>query len=216
MVHWSHHSLKRGNCLRVAMNRISNLSAVVFEPRLGKLIVERNRQCSNDGFIIKETKVPMQIGAWKFHTANIGAEFEPGTNNTYFAIRRKYIHQDVLDWSERSEEDRFRYYNPDELFFGQFHSFIHMELPEWNEGDKLHSIGRCTLWQPILALHLSGKPIINIQETHIHRKNNTAYHVKTEYIMLNRVETAAALIPVMEDDHVTPRKDHYIAIALRV
>jgi hypothetical protein len=219
VVHWSRHALLKKNCSRVAFGRKSNWSGDILEPRLGSVIVRRNHNRKNDGVVIKQTMISTQIGAWKFHTAEAKSPFEPGTNSTYFAIRRKYIPREHEFWYDErwnNDEDREKLWDPEELVFGQFHSFLHFSLPEWLPGDTEHSIGRCTLWAPIKAVHASGLPVINMTVCLIHNKDNSGPDLKTEYVPLNRIETAVAIVPLVEKDNVTVRPDHYIAMALQV
>lgn len=211
----------RNNCRVLYKKRISHIVERVFTPLLGATVVARNVgkpnafRCTGT---INNTSV--RIGPWKFVASDFQAgEFKPGVCHSYFSIRAENIPHE-REWFAREggpitgrvcgrKKDK---YKQDELYYGQFHRFVHLSIPGWN--DKVHQLGRCTLWRACTKQRGTGLPVINRDQPVMYLDAKQKPR-KMEWIPLVHVETIVAFGPLVEE-FARPITNQYVAMQCQI
>ena len=196
----------------------------LFPTLIGKIQTTKGYRCTHLSFICRAINITsaLSIGPWTFRATGVKSLFKSGACNQYFAIRRGYVHEE-LDWLEREparrmEDPEYMDYDPREIVYGRFHRFMTLELPDWNEGDRMHHIGRCTLWRARpeenshKARHLTLPPVIDWKRPLVFKGKDDhpdyAANRRCRFVPLQHILAAVALAPMVGHfaDRVHARK----------
>lgn len=179
----------------------AKVSGRVFKRMIGAAACARNVNKPNSFKCQGTTTSAVQIGPWKFQTMpkpkkNKPVVVKPGTSHAYFAIRIRFVPH-FMEWAARYPERAGEDFDPDKLLFGQFHRFVQLKIPQWNDADREHELGECTLWESLENQTGSDLPIIDLGDD-LRLDDEAAVNRKVQYIPLQRVETIAAIGPVVQ------------------
>ena len=110
-------------------------------PMLGGEILDRNRGRRSD-FTCIGTNSAVQIGMWKFTTGNREtSQLDRKSCSSWFCMPLKNVKQ--VAWMHRGKPEHS--WDAASMVYGQFHHFLRVSVPKWNDGDREHLLGRCTL-----------------------------------------------------------------------
>jgi hypothetical protein len=137
-----------------------------------------------------KSPIAIRLGPWRFKVSPaedaLSSPIPSGSNQGFFTIRARHLHQVRDDVDECLGQ-----LSDDLVCVGQFHRFLYLSLPGWNDGFQKHAIGECTVW----ATTHRGKnrPYSFDINNDLVRVAMGAGRTGKLYIPLQHVETAAAM-----------------------